>query len=264
MNIDHLHTIFANYIRKFDIINNREHGENYKWRVAAQFPSLMNPDSPDFVAGLKEVSKLNLFSNKSYHPLSGLIQCVESDEKAVRSLFRALFADDGNSLTLRQRKIDAFITNANALTSKHYSDNAIFQNDLRSAMGFLFFHDPERHYLYKAKQAKKFAEIVEFPDNWGRITDFKMDVYYRMCDELVEEIKKCDLLLRTTRRRYYDASGNKIEGMHPDENYHILAFDIIWGTGLVSLSDYNFSNGIPWMASNDAATRSDNAEVTPP
>ena len=260
MNIDALHTIFANYIRKFDIINNKDHDENYKWRMAARFPSIMNPDSPDFIYGIKEAAKSNLFNGGHYHPLSSLAKCANTDETAVRDLFRALFADDGGDLITRQKKIDAFNDNANALIKTvyaNYRDISMFENNQRSAMSYLFFNDPEHHYLYKASEAKAFADAVEFQDFWGPGSDFKMDVFYRMCDELTEEIKKCDSLLETTERRYYDAAGNRIENIHPDKNYHILAFDIIWGTGITDHPDYNFGDGISRVSSNGATVHSD-------
>ncbi len=34
-------------------------------------------------------------------------------------------------------------------------------------MAYLFFHDPEHNYLYKATQAHEFADCVEFLDDWG-------------------------------------------------------------------------------------------------
>ena len=46
------------------------------------------------------------------------------------------------------------------------------------------FYDPEHYYLYKALQAKRFADCVEFYDNWGSGTQMDLQVYHRMCDEL--------------------------------------------------------------------------------
>ena len=256
MNIDNLHTIFANYIRKFDVINEPTgHDENYKWRLASQFPALMNPDSPDFIAGMKKVAgkklSYNLINSNHHYPLTALIKCAETEETAVRDLFRALFADDGGSMIMRQKKIDTFIAGANALTAKahpEYKDIGQLKNDQRSAMSYLFFNDPEHHYLYKYTEVAEFAKAVEFSDDMGYGSGFKMDVFYRMCDELVAEIRNCDLLLKTTRRRYYNSAGEKLDGIYEDKNYHILAFDIIWGTGITTHADYNFGEGIPWLS----------------
>ena len=257
MNNTKLKVIFDNYISKFDIINDRPergrgHDENYKWRLAAKFRSLMNPDSPDFIAGMKSVRKLsyNLIDSRWQYPLNALVRCAENDETAVRSLFRNLFADDGGDLVVRQHKVDDFLAEATALTAKTYSgyrNLSRFRNDQRSVMSYIFFNDPEHNYLYKPTQARVFAKCADFEDGWGCGTSFKMDVYYRMCGELVEAIKNYPPLLEATKRRYSELPLKTGECVHPDENYHILAFDIIWGTGITGNADYNFGDGISYL-----------------
>ena len=106
-------------------------------------------------------------------------------------------------------------------------------------MSYLFFSNPDRHYLYKYNQARIFAQCVGFDDDWGYGSYFKMDVYYRMCDELVEAIRSYPPLLETTERRYQEAPWNA-GPLHEDTNYHILAFDLIWGTGITDNPHYNF------------------------
>lgn len=245
MDYEKLRTIFDNYIRKFDVINSAEHDENYKWRLAAQFRDWMNPDNPDFLAGMKQVARIsyNLFDNRATRPLSGLITCAKTDEDAVRSLFRELFANDGGNLKARQDKIDVFLGHANTLIKKAYAGRSYskrYWNDQRAAMSYLFFRDPDSHYLYKWREASKFADCSGFEDSWkwGR-SGFKMEVYYRMCDELVEAIRSYPPLLETTKRRYQEAPWNMTR-LHEDTNYHILAFDLIWGTGITDNPHYNF------------------------
>ena len=209
MDSDKLRTIFDNYIRKFDVINQPwpGHDENYKWRLAAptQFPALINPDDPNFVANLKRIASrrvsYNLFNDRWHFPLTALIKCAETKEGSVRALFRELFVDDAGSLPMRQKKIDTFITTSDAMIAKTYAgrkDLKRFQNDSRTVMSYLFFSNPDQHYLYKDRQARRFAKCVGFEDDWGYGSYFKMDVYYRMCDELVEAICSYPLLLETT------------------------------------------------------------------
>ena len=164
------------------------------------------------------------------------------DERAVRALFRELFVDDGGSLPMRQKKIDTFITASDALIAKTYAgrkDLRRFHNDLRTVMSYLFFNDPDSHYLYKYTQARVFAKCAGFKDDWGYGPYFKMDVYYRMCNELVEAIRSYPPLLEATQRRYQEAPW-KEHPLHQDTNYHILAFDLIWGTGITDNPHYNF------------------------
>lgn len=245
MNRTRIQQIFSNYIEKFEIINSPKCDENYKWRIANEFHDLMDPEHPDFAERIREAWKVsaNLIDSSNRYCFSALINCASKEPESVRELFRALFADDGGDLTVRQRKILQFIEDANALTVRLVSTNNMFMNDQRSTMGYLFLYDPDNHYLYKASEATDFASCIEFYDDWGPGTNFRLDVYYRMCDALVEEIRNSDELRKTHESRYVDKEGTPIKGMHPDNNYHILAFDIIYGAPEFR---YNFYKGIPF------------------
>ena len=59
MNKEQMHQIFAHYIDNFEMINNKEHEEYYKWQVCAEFKSLMDDalgaDAEDFADALYKV-----------------------------------------------------------------------------------------------------------------------------------------------------------------------------------------------------------------
>ena len=44
--------------------------------------------------------------------------------------------------------------------------------------------------MFKSTEAKAFADCYEFGEDIGSGQTFRLDVYYRMCRELVDEIKK--------------------------------------------------------------------------
>lgn len=113
-------------------------------------------------------------------------------------------------------------------------------------MAYLFLNDPDNNYLYKATQAHEFADCVEFYDDWGSGTNFKLPVYYRMCDELVAEIKNSPALLKTNQSRYEVAK----EALYPDNSLHILAFDIIYASQV-----YGLYGGITYSHPNTAAKK---------
>lgn len=247
MNAQHLQSIFANYIRKFEHINSPNHDENYKWRIAAKFHSLIDPNVPNFADSIGEAWKLssNLIDSVNRYCFSALVTCAQKDEEAVRALFRDLFSEDGGDLTTRQEKTLAFIAHANELIKKHHSSNGMFMNDQRSTMGYLFLNDPDRHYLFKSSEASNVASCIEFYDDWKSGVDFDLAVYYRMCDLIVNEIRRNDALLETHRSRFFTKDGSPIleTVMHPDKNFHILVFDIIYGA---PENRYNFYEGIPF------------------
>ena len=69
-----------------------------------------------------------------------------------------------------------------------------------------------------------------------------LQVYHRMCDELVKAIRDCPALLETNRGRVDYARGP----IHPDEALHLLAFDIIYCCSVYGLFDgihYTMRNG---------------------
>lgn len=256
MNKTRLYRIFTNYITKFESFNQpepKEPNKTFKWHIAYRFRNLMNPDRPDFAQSICEAKRISgdLIDGGGVYPFFALTKCAKtgSDPDSVKALqelreiFRALFVDDGGDLFVRQKKIDKFIEDANALIVRCHSTSSIYMNDQRSAMAYLAMYDPDNHYLYKATEANSFASCIRFFDDWGSGANFRMDVYYRMCDALVQEIRNYEPLLKTHESRYTGKDGVPVPELHPDRNYHILAFDIIYGA---PVNRYNFYDGIPF------------------
>lgn len=234
MNHKNLQIIFNKYIDDFERINNSEHRENYKWEVAQAFQSF-DLQAQDLVGELMRLWKFssNLIDSVHRLPFYAIIEYAKLEPETVRQMFLDLYAKDNGNLVERQSKISAFLSGSEALRTKYFPESHLYENDQRSVMQFLSFYNPNENYLYKAVQAKKFAECIEFYDDWGTMNRFRLDVYYRMCDMLVEEIRKCPELLETHQRRYteYDLD------LHPDENLHILAFDIIYTSQVYAFYD---------------------------
>ena len=70
MNQNHLEVLTQNYIENFQMINNDDHAEYYKWEAVQQFQKEWDPDAPDFAAMFKRaVSKTeNLINNHITQP----------------------------------------------------------------------------------------------------------------------------------------------------------------------------------------------------
>jgi len=235
MNKTRLSQLFNNYIEKFEYINNPDFNETYKWAVVEQYRESFNLDAPDLSAMLYEVWKIseNLIDSANQQPFYALVTYAKEEPETVRNMFRELFADDGGDLSLRQAKIYAFIQKSEELKAKYAPGSWRYTNDQRSVMAYLFFHDPEHNYLYKSTQAHEFADCVDFLDDWGSGANFKLDVYYRMCDELVTTMKEFPALIQTHMSRYEDAK----EQLYEDSGLHVLAFDIIYSSQVYNLYD---------------------------
>lgn len=244
MDQKNLRIIFNAYIENFEKFNNEEHSEYMKWEFAKAFSEfdIYTPNLTSELKRLKKISSVLIDGSRTY-PFGAIVTYSEKEPETVRSILLDLFAEDNGDFMLRQKKIDTFINRTEELRQK-YNLGPLSKNDLRSAMAFLFFRDPDNHYLFKSTQAGEFAEAIGYYDEWGYMSNFKMEAFYKMCDWLVEEIKKYPPLLETNASRY-----ELFEGLHPDKNFHILAFDIIYTSQVYSF--YNLVEKKPM----DSASR---------
>ncbi len=232
MNQDRLYQIIKNYIEQFDYLNAPDPGpdEKYKWEIAYGFRGQMDDllassadTLPDKLSTLVE-SASNLLQNQFELPGAALRDYSKREPETVRALLSTMFEEDNGDLEKRQTRIEAFITGCNALKKQYFPDSFKYEMGQRAAMVLLGLYDPENNYLYKATQANEFADCVEFYDDWGPSTHFKLPIYYRMCDQLVEYLRADDELLTLHQSRYQ----NPPKPLHEDRNLHILAFDIIY------------------------------------
>ena len=233
MNTKVLNQLLQYYIDDFEK-NNTKYQEYYKWQICNEFHALMDNalSAPveEFLPALKLAKKCSYNIIDSFtQPFGGLVDCAKTRPEEVQQILRNLYTDDGNDVYKQAEIIKQYFAQTQKLLEEcDYSDSYRYKQDFHAVSGLLFLYDPEHHYMYKAEQAKKFADAVEFYDDWGSGTDIRLDVYYRFCDEIVKYIKENQALLDTNQSRY---DGRlKIEGgeLHPDIEKHILLFDIIY------------------------------------
>lgn len=235
MNKSNLQQLFSNYIARFDHMNNTEHAEWFKWVAAKSFRPAMDKalaaNENEFAQLLKEAKKTTsvLIDGSHIQPFAGLVQFAEKGDPAeVQNMFKDLYAEDGGDVHIKQDKIFDFIDRSHRLRDKYYYNSFRFKDDIHSVTGYMFLYDPDHNYLYKYSHAREFAKYTEFGDDWGSGKNTRLDIYYRMCDQLVEYIKQEPALLETNASRYTRGFVSDPQKMHPDTEKHILAFDIIY------------------------------------
>ena len=231
MNQNNLTQIFTHYIERFEELNNSINSEYYKWEIAMKFRPMMDEaltaDILDFPAKLRLVRNITENLIDSYtQPFSGLCYFAEKNPSIVRKMFLDLYRDDGGDLDVRMEKIHAFLMQSRELRDQYKNGSFLYNDDFHSVTCYLFLYDPDHNYIYKATNAHEFADCAEFYDDWGGGDNVRLDVYYRMCDELVAEMKADEDLMKTDATRFsVYANGNNL---YPDSEKHVLAVDIIY------------------------------------
>lgn len=242
MNKNQMHQIFAHYIDNFKLLNDKEHEEYYKWQICAQFKDLMDEaleaDPEDFADALYKVKECSVNIIDSYtQPFYGLVEFARREPETVQQMFMDLYSDDGGDVHVQMELIKNFFDQCNELLEKYFPDSYLYKQNSHSVSSYLFLYDPDHHYMYKATQSQVMADCIEFYDDWGTGDNIKLDVYYRMCDEILAEIKECPELINTNKSRYDGALNLKPGKLHEDSELHILLFDIIYCSHVYNLFD---------------------------
>lgn len=241
MNSNNLKKIFNNYIEKFDFITyDRE--EIYKWEIINDFKCLMDKaltvSDEEFPVKLNEAKKLTENLIDSYTtPFYGLVKFSEKEPETVRKMFLDLYSADDGDLKKRQNNIQAFLRKSHELRDKYYPGSYMYKDDMHSVTGYLFLYDPDHNYMYKATQSLAFADSIEYYDDWGYGDSLKLDIYYKMCDMLVNEMKANEDLMAIDSSRFNGEIRNISKALYPDSEKHILAFDIIYSCSVYGLFD---------------------------
>lgn len=243
MNLQNLQEILDHYIGFFPESNGPAHMEYYKWQIILRFRPMMDDalsatdaELPVKLYAVKKLTK-NVIDNFT-QPLNGLVEFSKKEPGTVRTMFSELFQSSESDVKQKQNTIQRFLDKSHQLREKYFPDSYLYNDDLHSVTGYLFLYDPDHNYLYKATHCRKFADCIEFYDDWGSGENVKLDVFFRMCDKTLEEIKNSDELIATANSRF------KIdpEHMHPDTEKHILLFDIIY-----CCSTYDLFDGIRYV-----------------
>lgn len=225
---DNISQVFSRYIENFVKINDDEHEEYYKWQVCHEFKNLMDKalktEDYKFSKALMKVKECTRNIIDSYtQPFYGLVKFAEKEPSTVKQMFRNLYVYDVGNLDVQMKKIADFFEKSNTLLEKYFPGSYLYRQNSHSVSAYLFLYDPDHHYMYKATECKKMADCIGFYDSWGSGDNIKLDIFYRMCDQLVKRIRECQELLKTDASRF-DVRFRKLRNieLHPDTEKHIL------------------------------------------
>lgn len=240
MNKANLQQIFSHYLEKFEYITDKNsNDENYKWFICKKFRRLMDEalaaEIEDFASALYKAKAVTANLIDSFtQPFAGLVEFAKREPETVREMFQNLYSDDQGDIHIQEALIADFFDKSNELLEKYSPGSYRYKQNSHSVSAYLFLYDPDNHYMYKASQSCIFADCIQYYDDWGTGDNIKLDVYYRMCDWLVEQIFECKELLATDASRFELPESAE---MFEDKKKHLLAFDIIYACSVYDLFD---------------------------
>ncbi len=219
--------ILEQYILRFDELDAiGGNDEGYKWRAESCFIENWDIDAEDFPAmfkaSMKETS--NLIDNKTVQPIGGILLLLKQKEETefVRQCFRELFSEDGGDLNARQDRIYAFMDKINHRIDQYAKGSWKYPQKMNDVIYYLNLWRPHDNYIFKSTEAVNWANCIEYGDDFGSGETFSLKKYYHMCDELLEEVRSNETIMRLYEARFAREARNF------DDEKHILVYDIIY------------------------------------
>ena len=254
MNTHNLHEFIKRYEENINLIYGDVHDELFKWQAMKVWrDEWFKPDTAfasfadRFNAARKEFSLF--IDNSRMHPSTGVIKLWEKEPETVERLFyEVLFADAHGDVSEVQKNMDQFLEEYEDLRCKYFPSNWSFKQDRHSASVFLAMNDPDFNYVYKSSEAQTMAKYVDFGLSIGSGSSFSLPNNYRLCDEIVEALRKHDSLLKTHFSRLTSEHYN-------DQSLHLLAFDLMY-----CCRTYNFYHGVSIPSVSKATRKKASAE----
>lgn len=227
MDKKNLSIVFDQYIARFDELNDLEGtDEGYKWRAESCFVANWDIDAEDFPAmfkaSMREMS--NLIDNKTVQPIGGILLLLKQPNEIefVRQCFNELFSEDDGDIDARQDRIYTFMDKINERIDQYARGSWKYPQKMNDVIYYLNLWRPHENYIFKSTEATDWANCIEYGDDFGSGETFSLKKYYRMCDELLEEVRTNEAIMELHEARFTR------EARDYDDELHILVYDIIY------------------------------------
>ena len=247
MNLDNLKTLIQCYEDNLELIYNSDHDELFKWRAVQHFRDVWyapENESLNFAQRFNKAKKESsvLIDNSRVSPSNGVVKIAEVAEQEVEHLFfDVLLADDGGDIITRQNNMDAFLEGMEALRVKHYPQCWKYKQDRHAASCYMCFFAPDDNFIYHYTEAEEFAQHIEYGIDIGSGESFKLDAYYKMCNEVIAVLRESTSLLDKQKKLI------STDEFYSDPELHLLAFNLIWCS-----NTYNFYKGMTHISKKES------------
>lgn len=192
--------------------------EKYKLIAVKTFKDNWNIDADDFKSMWKKATSKtsDLLAAYNFYPADMISKFATADEEATRELFRELY-DESQDLSMR---IDSFRNTAEQIQSKN--DDGTWKNNYQNTNAistYLWLRYPDKYYIYKYELFRAVA-IKLSEDYMPARTSSPRSVIdgFRMYDEICEELKKDEELLRMFHEKVTPEC-------YPDPEYRTMTID---------------------------------------
>ena len=247
MNLDNLKTLIKCYEDNLELIYNTEHDELFKWRAVQHFRDVWyapENEGLNFAQRFNKAKKESsvLIDNSRVSPSNGVVKIAEVAEQEVEDLFfNVLLADDGGDIAVRQNHMEAFLEGMEALRVKHYPQCWKYKQDRHAASCYMCFFAPDDNFIYHYTEVEEFAQHIEYGIDIGSGENFKLDAYYKMCDEVIAVLRESTSLLEKQKKLI------GTDEYYSDPSLHLLAFNLIWCS-----NTYNFYKGMTHISKKES------------
>lgn len=203
MNYENLKKLIFRYERAVKKVETEDKASELQKNVIRQFRDIWS-------SAEKSVSFCERFSEgilpcriildeKQYLPVDGAVILAKSEPEKVESIYRKLlFTDDKGDVCSRQTNIESFINEMEVLRMKYLPGKWKYKQDRHSTTAYMTFFDPENNYIYKYKDAVKFAKFIEFEHKISSGGAYDLEAFYDMCDKILLILQR-----ETTELREY-------------------------------------------------------------
>ena len=250
MDLIRLQQLFDSYTEKFETFNNAEHRETYKWAAVSHFQKYWDLDAEQFGEMFKVAfeDSGNQIDVPSFQPIAGVLYlCKQNTEtmEEVREAFRQLLEKDGSDLKARQKRVESFVSEMNAILQRVSADKWKYHQDIGTALLYLTLADPDDNYMYKESECKVFADYLGVKNEVFEKDVLNLPEYYKLCDNVAAELlQQSDLLqivdeaLEAEADNMDDSSITEVDG-----DRHLLVYDLIYCARNYQLYDEELFSG---------------------
>ncbi len=239
MNKKNLHELIRRYEANFDMINDSEHDEIFKWKVVKCFRDIWFSDE---YRGLPFAKRFHLatrdssvlINNSMISPTNGVVKLAEEYPAEVEALFAETLFSGATDPVIIQKQMDKFLVEMERMRQEKFPRYYRYKQERHAASCYLAFFNPEVHFIYRYSEAEEFARYIEFGKDLGSGADFSLPNYYEMASQVAEALREHPSLIKRHEKFIEDAPK-----YYRDKSLHLMAFDLMY-----CCRCYNFYTGL--------------------